>query len=424
MYEYIRFMHIESIESIGYNKEYVFDYKSSFKCIFKESKRHMKKKLALLFVFIICIGLIGYGSQASEDTQEVSALTDTEPSIDAEEIDETASAYQTESDEKDLSAVTDNEADIDAETDSAEQVNADNSETGENPEVMILPEYEVTAFEEPTVMYASDSIRVRQGPSTDYEIIGFVNLGWDVTVTGQADTGWYEILYNKEKAFVSNEYLLNEKPAEEPALQAASETDPVSEADPISEADPVSEADSVSDDQPQETAETTPVTEVKDVAGVILVGDSRFVQMKNSVGENSCTWIAEGGKGYKWFHENAVARIDDCVGEGSKILINLGVNDPGNLRNYLTLVNAKAEEWTSKGATVYYASVNPVWESRYVTEEQVQYFNSQLQNGLSDNVHWIDSHDYLISIGYELVDGLHYSKETYRNLYAYYMSCM
>ena len=329
----------------------------------------MKNKLALLLVFIICIGLIGYSSQASEDIQEVYVPVDTEPSIDATEIDENASAYRTESDEDNLRAVTDTGTDINAET----------------------AEYEVTALEEPIVMYASDSIRVRLGPSTDYEIIGFVNLGWDVTVTGQADTGWYEILYNKEKAFVSNEYILDEKPAEEPALQ---------------------------------TAETAPVTEEENVADFILVGDSRFVQMKNSVGENSCTWLAEGSKGCKWFNNNAVARIDNCVGDGSIILINLGVNDPENLSKYLTLVNAKAEEWTGKGATVYYASVNPVGESRYVTEEQVQYFNAQLQDGLSDNVHWIDSHSYLASVGYELIDGLHYSKETYRNLYAYYMSCM
>ena len=155
-----------------------------------------------------------------------------------------------------------------------------------------------------------------------------------------------------------------------------------------------------------------------------MVGDSRFVQMQENVGPNSCTWIAENGKGYNWLNENAIARIDGCVGKGSKVLINLGVNDPGNLNNYLTLVNAKAAEWVGKGAVVYYASVNPVWENPYVTEEQVQYFNSQMQNGLSGDVHWIDSHSYLGSIGYKLVDGLHYNAETYQNLYAYFMSCL
>lgn len=366
----------------------------------------MKKRLALLWVLMLCMGLIGCGSQEIEDVQEASAPAVTEPIIAAEEIDENVPEDRTESDEEDAGVTADNETEIKEEPDSVEQVNEDSFEPDENPEEPDLPEYEVTELDEPTIMYASDPVNVRQGPSTDYEIVGFLNFGWDVTVIGQADTGWYEIIYNEEKAFVSNKYLLSEKPAEEPELQAASETEPVP------------------DNQPQETEEIKPVTEVKNVAGVILVGDSRFVQMQASVGENSCTWIAESAKGYKWFNENAVARIDNCVGKGSKILINLGVNDPGNLQNYMTLVNSKAEEWTGKGATVYYSSVNPVWDNPYVTEEQVQYFNSQLQNGLSDKVHWIDSHNYLISIGYKLVDGLHYSTETYQNLYAYYMSCL
>lgn len=155
-----------------------------------------------------------------------------------------------------------------------------------------------------------------------------------------------------------------------------------------------------------------------------MVGDSRFVQMQQNIGENSCTWIAEGGKGYTWFNETAVAKIDGCVGKGSKVLINLGVNDPGHVNDYLALVNAKAAEWAGKGATVYYASVNPVWDNPYTTEEQVEYFNSQMQAGLSGDVHWIDSHSYLTSIGYKLVDGLHFNAETYQNLYAYFMSCL
>lgn len=373
----------------------------------------MRNKLKILMILTICIGLVGCGSKGSEDTQEASTKIDTEQAIDVEDMDETSSADSTESDEEDKSAAADNAADISAETDAVKQADVEETEADitetegtEAEETMELPEYEVTVLKEPTVMYASDAVNVRKGPSTDFEIVGFLNSGRDVTVTGQADTGWYEILYNEDKAFVSNKYLQNEKPAEEPASQATQETAPAA------------------DNQPQETAAVTPVTEVKNVAGVILVGDSRFVQMQESVGENSCTWIAESAKGYTWFSENAVGRIDNCVGKGSKILINLGVNDTKNIQNYLALVNAKAEEWTSKGATVYYASVNPVWENPYVTEEQVQSFNSQLQGGLSGNIHWIDSHRYLNSIGYKLVDGLHYSSETYQNLYAYYMSCM
>ena len=368
----------------------------------------MKKKLAVLLILMLCLGLVGCGGDEGDDAQEVSAVSDTEQTADVEETGETVSADDTESDEKEPDTVVNSEADSDAETatDSAAQTDADNSEADDEPEEPALPEYEVTELDEPVVMYASDSLNVRQGPSTDYEIVGFLKSGRDVTVIGQADTGWYQILYNEEKVFVSNKYLQSEKPVEEPVLQASAEAEPAA------------------DNQPQEPEEVKPVTEVKNVAGVIFVGDSRFVQMQSSVGDNPCTWIAESSKGYKWLNENAIARIDNCVGKGSKILINLGVNDPGNIQNYLTLVNAKAEEWTSKGATVYYASVNPVWDNPYVTEEKVKIFNSQLQGGLSGNIHYIDSHSYLESIGYKLVDGLHYNSETYQNLYAYYMSCM
>lgn len=257
-----------------------------------------------------------------------------------------------------------------------------------------LADYEVTIFEETEVMYAVNPVNVRKGPTTDFERIGGLNRGQEVAVTGQADTGWYEIVYGEEKGFVSGHYLQKEKPAAEP------------------------------EPQPQTGTDNQPATEVKNAAGVIMVGDSRFVQMQANIGENSCTWIAENGKGYNWFNENAVVRIDGCVGKGSKILINLGVNDPGHVNDYIALVNVKAAEWVEKGAKVYYASVNPVWDNPYTTEEQVEYFNSQMQAGLSGDVHWIDSHSYLNSIGYRLVDGLHFNAETYQNIYAYFMNCL
>lgn len=372
----------------------------------------MKKKLMALFILIICMGLTGCGSSESEDTVEVSAGIE---QVDFPEEDtENTASDDAASNEEDENTATDNEADTNGETDSAKLTNENVSKAEEEKEEISLPSYEVTPLEESEIMYSSTALNVRKGPSTDFEAIGSLKRGQDVTVTGLADTGWYEILYKEEKAFVSNQYLQKEKPEEEP----------VPEPTPEANAEPAQETPPAADSQPQETAEVKPVTEVKNVAGVILVGDSRFVQMQSSVGENSCTWIAEGGKGYNWFNEKAVARIDNCVGKGSKILINLGVNDPGHVQSYLALVNAKAEEWVGRGATVYYASVNPVWENPYVTEEQVEYFNSQMRNGLSGNVHWIDSHSYLSAIGYRLVDGLHYSTETYQNLYAYYMSCL
>ncbi|MDE6750369.1 MAG: SH3 domain-containing protein [Lachnospiraceae bacterium] len=306
----------------------------------------------------------------------------------------------------------------------------------------------VKEYEEARLMYVINSVNIRKGPSTAYEKVGTLNSGQAVIVLGQADTNWYEIAYganNELRGFVSNKYLKENnietaKPTDEAftallqsfqaqgitlteeqlnaliaaweSMQAAANT-PVPQT-PAQPATPTAPA----------VPETTLIPDVRNTAGLILVGDSRFVQMQESVGANYCTWIAEGGKGYTWFEEKAIPRIDNCVGNGSKILINLGVNDTRNLQKYITLVNAKAAEWTALGATVYYASVNPVWENRYVTEEQVEYFNTQMRNNLGPYVHWIDSHSYLTSVGYRLVDGLHYSPETYQVIFAYFMSCM
>lgn len=381
------------------------------------------KKLSIILMLILTLSLFGCGKQettVSEVSTDAVVESDSSDIMDEQAGEQTPSDEQiqddgkevenADSDTNDQTETADENEDTNAESDAADNETTD-SETvvNEETEEQSLPEYTVTAYDESQVMYAAGAVNVRKGPSTDFERIGALTYGQEVTVTGQADTDWYEIMYGEEKAYVSNKYLQNEKPSDESQATAA--------------ADPQAEPEEQSQTQ-QEAPEIQPVTEVKNVSGVILVGDSRFVQMQANVGDNSCTWIAESGKGYTWFEEKAIPRIDGCVGRGSKILINLGVNDPGNLQKYITLVNAKAAEWTAVGATVYYASVNPVWENPYVTEEQVEYFNAQMQNGLSADIHWIDSHSYLISVGYRLVDGLHYSSETYQTLYAYFMSCM
>lgn len=376
----------------------------------------MKKRLIILML-ILALSLYGCGKQdtaVDEVSSDAVAESDFSDIMDeqAEEQtqDDSEEVENADSDNSDQTETTDENKDTNAESAATDNETTD-SETVDNEETeeQSFPEYTVTEYDESQVMYATSAVNVRKGPSTDFERVGGLAYGQEVTVTGQADTEWYEIMYGEEKAYVSNKYLQNDQPADE--SPAAAVDDPQTESDAQSQAQ-------------QTTPEIQPVTEVKNVAGVILVGDSRFVQMQASVDANSCTWIAESAKGYTWFEEKAIPRIDGCVGSGSKILINLGVNDTRNVQKYITLVNAKAAEWTALGATVYYASVNPVWENPYVSEELVENFNTQMLSGLSSDVHWIDSHSYLTSVGYRLVDGLHYSTETYQTLYAYFMSCM
>ena len=160
-------------------------------------------------------------------------------------------------------------------------------------------------------------------------------------------------------------------------------------------------------------------------AAMVFIGDSRFVQMEEAVGENPYVWIAESGKGLDWFEEKGAQRADAVIGTGTRVLINLGVNDVRNIDRYITFFNQKAAEWTLRGAVVYYASVNPVWTNPYVTKEQVEAFNQKLQVNLAPYVIWIDSYSWMQAAGMRIVDGLHYDEATYRNLYALYlMTCI
>lgn len=59
--------------------------------------------------------------------------------------------------------------------------------------------------------YAKSTVNVRKGPSADTEKLGGLSTNQKVTVTGQADNGWYRIDFNGQSGFVSDQYLSDEK---------------------------------------------------------------------------------------------------------------------------------------------------------------------------------------------------------------------
>ena len=73
------------------------------------------------------------------------------------------------------------------------------------------PEFAVVAMS--ATKYAKSSVNVRKGPSSHYEKIGSLSINQKVKVIGQADTGWYQIELDGEIAYVSNNYLVDEKVA-------------------------------------------------------------------------------------------------------------------------------------------------------------------------------------------------------------------
>lgn len=74
---------------------------------------------------------------------------------------------------------------------------------------------------EDTQMYAKSSVNVRKGPSADDEKLGSLSTAQEVTVTGLTSSNWYRISYNDGTAYVSAEYLQNEKPVVQTAKKSS-----------------------------------------------------------------------------------------------------------------------------------------------------------------------------------------------------------
>ena len=155
----------------------------------------------------------------------------------------------------------------------------------------------------------------------------------------------------------------------------------------------------------------------KNPTGVIFIGDSRFVQMRDALNGYGAIIVAQGWMGHDWMMETAFPEVDPAIGKGCKVVINLGVNDLGSIDKYISDVNAQAALWAQRGIRVYYATVNPREENNY----QIDEFNRKLIERLQ-GITIIDTNTFLKNYGYKLVDNVHYDGATNINIYSYIMS--
>lgn len=161
---------------------------------------------------------------------------------------------------------------------------------------------------------------------------------------------------------------------------------------------------------------------------VIFVGDSRTGQMANAVGGTAAwpgtAFVACFGGGVDWFSTaQAKKDVDQYVTPGSVIILNYGVNDLSRHNDYITTINRYAQDWISKGATVYFASVGPVGENEYGKRNwAVEYFNNQLNNRLDARIGRLNLYVFLTGSGYTTqADGLHYDGATYAAMFRFLM---
>ena len=352
------------------------------------------KKSALLLVLSLFLCGCSQTAQPTGETAVTEEASVVETSVEATEevAEEAVSEEESVTEEKTLGETTEAVTEEETEEETEESTDVAKEEeveagTIEEPKKEIV----VTPLEEPKTLYATIALNVRRGPSTDYEKAGSLAMADSVMALGQADTGWYFFMMDGQAVYASDKYLSETKP----------------ELPPPAPATPVQQA---------QAAQQAPAAAAVAPAGVIMVGDSRCVQMQEAVGGGGCSWICENSKEYTWFVEKGIPRFDQYVGKGTKVVINMGVNDPEHYKDYVATVNAKAAEWAARGAKTYFVSVNPVWENPYTAQEDVDTFNANVP-GMLSGVTWIDTSSWLNANGYRLLDGLHYDAPTYVNIF-------
>lgn len=157
-------------------------------------------------------------------------------------------------------------------------------------------------------------------------------------------------------------------------------------------------------------------------SNIYFLGDSRFVGMSKYDSNNiNHLYHCEVGKGYSYL-EKYISEIEHLVTEEDYIVINFGVNDLGNYEKYLVFINKISNELPCK---IIYMTVNPVDELKEksngynVTNIRINEFNDYLIENSNDNIYIVDANNYLSKNGFETVDGLHYTENSYKTILQY-----
>ena len=359
----------------------------------------------------------GDSTQEAEETEEqVNSLSSeeetTEATVSKKETEKAETQETTdtkkETETKEIMSVDDHNStddDINSSEDNQNPAEDNGTEEENGPQI---DRQDIQPYDTAVTLYAQQKVNIRKGPSTDFDVLGMLNLNDAVSVVGESKSSpWKEIQYQDGTAFVHGGYLLAE-PVDLEALRAQQEAARAAEAAKAAE-DAAKQQEAAQAAQAQTTPQPNPAPqpEVPAPAGILFIGDSRTCQMQSATGGANCSWICEYGTSYDWFEQTAVPKADQLIGQGTKVVICMGVNDPNHLNSYASLVNRKAGDWNARGATVYYVSLNPVAQPYEDKTPQIDSFNASMP-GMLSGVRWIDTASTIKQGGYLLVDGIHY----------------
>lgn len=270
--------------------------------------------------------------------------------------------------------------------------------------------------------------------------LGILPAGTTVNVcgqTGSGKSGMYQIVYGNAIGYITQTacqpVCVDAAMTAALAAQAEAVKQQVAQAQAAAEALAAQQAALAQQAAVQQAALAQAQAEQKapipaDSGNVIFVGDSRTGQMANAVGGTAAwpgtAFVACFGGGVDWLSTaQAKKDVDQYVTPGSVIILNYGVNDLSRHNDYITTINRYAQDWISKGAMVYFATVGPVGENEYGKRNwAVEYFNNQLNNRLDAGIGRLNLYVFLTGSGYTTqADGLHYDGATYAAMFRFLM---
>lgn len=169
--------------------------------------KHRTHKLAAKTVAtILCAALMLTACGSKETTSNETASTET-TSAETTPVDTEVTTTEAATTEP---TVEPTEAPTEAPTETAPAPTVE--PTAEPVETAVSTGY--TYSELSQTMYAKSAVNVRDLPSTDGKKIGSLKTSQEITVTGKCDqTGWYRFDLNGTTGYVSDKYIVSEKPA-------------------------------------------------------------------------------------------------------------------------------------------------------------------------------------------------------------------
>lgn len=185
--------------------------------------KHRTHKLAAKAVAaILCAALMLTACGSKETTSNETAVIETTPVKSTEMTTTEATVAEPTAEPTVEPTVEPTEAPTEAPTETATAPTVEPTAEPVVTETTTAADAGYTYSELNQTMYAKSAVNVRDLPSTDGKKIGSLKASQEITVTGKCDqTGWYRFDWNNTTGYVSDKYIVSEKPAVNTAAPAA-----------------------------------------------------------------------------------------------------------------------------------------------------------------------------------------------------------